>query len=143
MGPRKRVAVVADTNFLMLIPQGLASPTLLLEALERSYEILVPSTVLEELRMLASTAPLAKTRRLARSVLSMLESGRLQVRIVEAEGDVDDSIVVVARRLASIGDPIVVATNDRALRRRLRMLGIPTLYYRESEGRLEVDWLQP
>ena len=143
MGPRKRVAVVADTNFLMLIPQGLASPTLLLEALERSYEILVPSTVLEELRMLASAAPLAKTRRLARSVLSMLESGRLQVRIVEAEGDVDDSIVVVARRLSSSGDPVVVATNDRALRRRLRMLGIPTLYYRESEGRLEVDWLQP
>jgi len=143
LGLRKRVALIVDTNFLMLIPQGVVTPTHILEALERSYEILIPETVIEELRFLAEQAPQAKTRRLAARTLSMLERRVLDYQVLPAEGKADDSIVMLAKRLASENRTVVVATNDRALRRRLRMLGIPTLYLRETESKLEVDWLEP
>jgi len=143
LGLRKRVALIADTNFLMLIPQGAVTPTHILEALERSYEIIVPETVIEELRFLAEQAPQAKTRRLAARTLLALERGVLDYRVLPAVGETDDSIVMLAKRLASEGRTVVVATNDKALRRRLRMLGVPTLYLRESESKLEVDWLEP
>jgi len=38
------------------------------------------------------------------------------------------------------GDRVVVATNDKNLRRSVRRLGVPTLYLREEGLRLEIDW---
>ena len=43
-------------------------------------------------------------------------------------------------KLKARGARIYVATSDRILRRRLRLHGIPSIYYRESSGRLEVEW---
>ncbi|WP_156315763.1 hypothetical protein [Aeropyrum camini] len=39
-----------------------------------------------------------------------------------------------------MGARVYVATSDRSLRRRLRRRGVPTVYYRSSEARLEADW---
>jgi len=143
LGLRERIALIADTNFLMMVPQGLVTPTLILEALESSYRILVPTSVIEELRMLAEKAPAVKARRLASRTLHILERGLIDYEVVEAEGPADDAIVLLAEKLKAMGVPVIVATNDRSLRRRLRMIGVPTLYYRESSSKLEVDWLQP
>ena len=145
MGLRKRVVLLADSNFLMYLAQGLITPTHIIEALEAPYEIVVPSFVVGELERIAESAPQAKTRRTARRVLELLGEGRIPHRLLEApqRGGVDDSLVLLARELRSRGERVVVATSDRGLRRRLRRAGVPSLYYRESSGGLEVEWLEP
>ncbi len=145
MGLRKRIALIAATNFLMYLAEGLIAPTQVFDALEAAYEIIVPSFVLKELERIAASAPQAKIRRVAKRALDLLGEGRIPHKVLEApsEGDVDDSIIQLSLLLKNKGFNVVVATSDRELRKRLRRAGVPTLYYRESSGELEVDWLEP
>ncbi len=143
MGVRKRIALILDTNFLILMVDGVITPTHILEALEYPYEALVPDTVVSELSRLSEGAPKASTRRKARKALALLE--KLSYQVIEAPevGDVDDSIILLAINLVKESRPVVIATTDRGLRRRARQHGIPTLYYRRTESRLEADWIPP
>ncbi len=145
LGLRKRIAVIVDSNFLLLVAEGLVAPSMVLDALERSFQLVVPTVVVEELRRLSAEAPKHRVRRLARSALLLLERGVIEHSIVEAPpaGEVDDSILLLALSMRGEGIPVVVATSDRGLRRRLRTHGIPTVYLRESSRRLEVDWHTP
>ncbi len=145
MGLRKRVILLADSNFLMYLAEGLITPTHIIEALEAPYEIVVPSFVLEELERISESAPQAKTRRTARRALELLREGRIPHRPLEApqRGSVDDSLIHLAVELRRRGERVIVATSDRGLRRRLRKTGVPSLYYRESSSGLEVEWLEP
>jgi len=59
--------------------------------------------------------------------------------VYDVPGGADDAIVALALNLKG-SCRVVVATNDRSLRRRLRGLGVPTMYYRRARGGLEVDW---
>jgi hypothetical protein len=131
--------VVVDSSFLIQLAEGVVAPSMVLEALEASFELTAPRQVVEELERLASGHPKPKVRRAARRALWMM--GRLGVAVEDVEaGNADDAIESLARRLKGEGLRVVVATNDRELRRRLRSLGIPSLYYRESAGRLELEW---
>jgi len=146
MGVRKRVALIADSNFLIMLANGTIAPSQIIEALESSYTLLVPKSVIEELRRVARSAPQASTRRLASRALWLLESGKITYKLLEdapPKGDIDDHLVELAAGLAREGSIVVVATSDRGLRRKLRMRGIPSLYYREDEGGLRVEWLPP
>jgi len=146
MGVRKRVALIADSNFLMMLASGAVAPSQIIEALESSYILLVPRSVVEELRRVARSAPQASTRRLASRALWLLESGKIDYELLEDEppkGDIDDHLVELAAGLAGGDRVVVVATSDRGLRRKLRRRGIPSLYYREDEGGLRVEWLPP
>lgn len=145
LGARKRIALVMDTNMVIALATGLIAPTHILEALESSYRIIVPSSVLGELRLLAEKAPRQSLSRAARRALDMLSRGSIDYEIIESrvEGGVDDDILAIALDLKAAGARVVVATSDRGLRRRLRSHGVPTLYYRESEGLVEADWLPP
>ncbi len=142
LGLRERVrgiALVADSNFLMQIASGLVAPSMILDALEASYTLLVPRRVVEELGLLASRGPRPSVRRLASRALWLLE--RLGAVVVDVEAsNADDAVEALAAKLRGEGLRVVVATSDRALRGRLRWRGIPSLYYRESEGRLELEW---
>ena len=145
MGFRKRIAVIADTNFLMYMAEGLIAPSQIIEALEASYDIIVPSFIVRELERIATSAPQAKVRKTAKRVLDLLSRGKIPHKIVEAPiyGEVDASLIQLALAFKSQGLSVIVATSDRPLRKRLRKAGIPTLYYRESSSELEVDWLEP
>ncbi|MEB2836694.1 MAG: hypothetical protein GSR80_000644 [Desulfurococcales archaeon] len=139
LGNRKGVVVILDSNTLMMMAGGLVAPSTIAEALEASYILVAPTAVKAELERLAAGHPRTATRRLAGTALRL--AGSLGVRWLEAlSNDADDAIEELARALRGEGCRVIVATSDRALRRRLRRLGIPTLYYRESEGRLEAEW---
>ncbi|GAB6147708.1 PIN domain-containing protein [Stetteria hydrogenophila] len=132
------VVVVVDTSFLISLSEGLAAPSMILDALEASFRLVAPRQVVVELERLSTQAK-PKVRRAARKALWLL--GRLGVEVVDVEaGQADDAVESLARRLKGEGFRVVVATNDRELRRRVRSLGIPSLYYRESTGGLEVEW---
>lgn len=134
-----RIIVVVDSSFLVQLAEGIIAPSMVLEALEASFRFVAPRQVVNELERLANEHPKPKVRRAARRALWMI--GRLGVAVEEVEaGNADDAIESLARRLKGESLSVVVATNDRELRRRLRSLGIPSLYYRESSGRLELEW---
>ncbi|MCE4600647.1 MAG: PIN domain-containing protein [Desulfurococcales archaeon] len=136
---------MVDTNILIGLASGLITQYLIGEALETLYILGVPGSVVRELERLAESSPSLKTRKLARRALDILASNKLQHIVLETmdAGDVDDEILLTAVELKNKGYRIVVATNDKGLRKRLRSHGIPTLYYRETEGLMEVEWLPP
>ncbi len=137
VGHHKRVAVIVDTSFLMAMASGIIAPSMIAEALEASHELIAPRAVRDELVRIANASS-PRNRRLARRALEL--ASIIGVKFLnEYTGNADDAIEALARDL-KVSGPVVVATNDRGLRRRLRRLGVPSLYYRESEAMLEVEW---
>ena len=135
MGYSKRLKrVVYDTSILMLLYDGVdvfeESASLLLS----SPECIIPSQVVEELRRLAERASSIHRRRAARLALEAIE--RKKCRIVNIEADnTDDAIISIV-----VNDPeAIVATADNELRRRLREMGLPNIYYRRSRHGLMLE----
>ena len=138
LGGCKRIVLILDTNMAIYMAQGLFSADSILDALGFPYLILVTPPVLEELRRIASSGRPSEARRASRALEVLEREGYIEAG--EAGERADDSIVSLAVKLKSSGCRVVVATSDRELRRRLRSLGVPTLYYRESRGSVEVEW---
>lgn len=140
MGPRERVALVLlDSNTLIIMARGLIAPSMLEEAILAPVRLATTRRVVEELESLSRGHPRPSVRRAASAALGLLEKLGVEV-LDEAGGDADDSLEAAALRLKASGARVYVATSDRALRRRLRLHGIPSVYYRESSGRLEAEW---
>ncbi|MCE4602933.1 MAG: 30S processome protein Utp24 [Desulfurococcales archaeon] len=137
LGNTKRIALL-DTNTLIYMAQGLIPPSTLLE--EAGYpRLATTSRVVEELEKI-STLGKPSTSRAAKAALKLLH--RLDIEVLEwtGAGDADDSLEAVALQLKHSGVSVIVATSDKTLRSRLRLHGIPTLYYRESRGGVELEW---
>ena len=132
-----KVKVVVDTNFLLLIARGVIAPSNLNDVINVSYELITTDAVVKELEAMSKEEDLLA--REARFALKLLDRLGVQVLRVEA-GSADKSILNLTKALAQEGDRVVVATNDKNLRRSVRRLGVPTLYLREEGLRLEIDW---
>jgi len=132
-----KVKVVVDTNFLLTMAQGVIAPSSLNDAINASYELVTTDAVVKELETMSKREDLLA--REAGFALKLLERLGVQVLRVKA-GSADESILTLAKELAQNGDRVVVATNDKNLRRSVRRLGVPTLYLREEGLRLEIDW---
>jgi len=140
LGSVKRIVIV-DTNTLIYIARGMISPSNIFQ--ETGYNVLATtSKVIDELKRLSSTGKPLEMR-ISRTALSLID--RLGVKVIEwrGYGDADDSIESIAIELKYRGHIVFVATSDRELRNRLRLHGIPTLYYRESKGSVELEWEPP
>jgi len=128
---------VVDTNFLLMMAQGVIAPSSLNDAINASYELVTTDTVVKELEAMSKREDLLA--REARFALKLLE--RLGVQVLRVKADsADESVLTLAKELVQSGDRVVVATNDKNLRRSVRRLGVPTLYLREEGLRLEIDW---
>ena len=102
--------VILDTNALMMPFQFGINLDLELERLFGSFEILVPSPVVRELRSLAPTDNIARSAlRLAR-----------KYKTVESEGETDKVLVDLAK-----GRHAVVVSNDKLVIRSLEREGLP------------------
>ena len=129
MAPR----IILDSNFLFIPAQFKldifeAMPTLL----NQRYEPIVLSTTQDELRkMTEKRAP--KLRKQAEMALKLAERCRLVDVEREPRETNDDVIVRVAAQWKC-----PVATNDSALKRRLRDISIPVVYLRQK-SRLELE----
>jgi len=132
-----KVKVVVDTNFLLMMAQGVIAPSSLNDAINASYELITTDAVAKELETMSKGGDLLA--REAGFALKLLERLGVQVLRVKA-GSADESILALAKELVQNGDRVVVATNDKNLRRSVRRLGVPTLYLREEGLRLEIDW---
>jgi uncharacterized protein len=114
--------VLLDTNALLLPHQRRID---IFSEIDRtiieSHEVATLSTVVDELKALAT--PSTKDGVAANVGLRLLEMKK--VRIIPSEGPVDDAIVAYAKR-----DGVIVCTNDKELKRRLRKNRVTLLVMR-------------
>ena len=130
--------MLLDSNFLLVpILFGVDIFEEIPKLLDRDVDFILLRPVYEEMRRLAIEGS-PKVRKEASSALD-LSRGRCRVMDFEAqEGeDVDDLLLRVAEELRCL-----VATNDGALRRRLRERGIPVIYLRQK-SLLKIDGWVP
>ena len=116
--------VILDSNALIMVFQFRINLESELNRILGSYEIVVPSTVKNELKTLKE--------RYAKTALSFSE----RYRAISANGNTDDSILGLAEKEKGI-----VVTNDRILKKRLRAKNIPVVFLRGKnhlvmEGRI-------
>jgi rRNA-processing protein FCF1 len=123
-GTSPRSVVVLDANALMMPFQFKLNIDLELERLLGSFEVVVPSTVVEELKNVARTQKNSEAK-----VALKLAS---KYRIVEAEGRGDDAVLSAAKEMGA-----VLLTNDAELRKRARKAGLRTACLR-SRTHLEM-----
>jgi rRNA-processing protein FCF1 len=136
LGGCEGLIVVLDTSIVLDIARGTIPLSSIDGVIAGSYKLVTVKGVLEELSRIAEGGGLRS--RIARRALNLVEKVGVVV-LGEVEGGVDDAIVALALSLKS-RCRVIVATNDRVLRRRLRRIGVPTMYYRRARGGLEVDW---
>jgi len=121
-GAAKR-PVLLDTNALMMQFQfSVDVEAELRRVLDFSYEIVVPSTVVDELSALAEES-VGKDKQEARMALQLAKS----FKVLPAEGEGDASILRLAEKLNAI-----VVTNDKILRARLRAKNVPNIHMRSK-----------
>lgn len=119
------VKVLLDTNALLAVFQFKLDLEKELDRLLGKYEILVPTSVVQELKTVRS--------KYASAALKFAE----RYSKIKLKGDVDKAILSFAKE-----GNIVVVTNDRALRKKLRINKIPVIFLRarthlELEGVVE------
>lgn len=106
--------VILDTNALLMPFQFGINLSAELKRLLGSYEIIVPSSVLDELKKLKPTDSAKAAKALAQ---------KYKVWSTEEKGD--EAIVSLAEELKAI-----VVTNDKGLMRALKKLKLPVIHLR-------------
>ncbi|ASA76836.1 MULTISPECIES: PIN domain-containing protein [Thermococcus] len=138
MPERREWLVIPDTNFLLVPGQfGVDIIGELNRVLDVRFRIAVPNAVLQELEVIErkSRGKDLMAIRMAKKLVErfeVVEIGRF------GERPIDDQIFDFAVK----NERVIVCTNDKGLKRRLRERGIPVVYLRskkilELEGMLE------
>jgi rRNA-processing protein FCF1 len=125
--------IIIDSNFLFVPAQfKLDIFEGIMNLLNQRYESIVLSTTLDELRnIMERGAP--KLRKQAEMALKLAEKC-LIVNVDRKPGETNDDVII---RVAE-QKKCLVATNDAALRKRLRDISIPVVYVRQK-SRLELE----
>jgi len=138
MPERREWLVIPDTNFLLVPGQfGVDIIGELNRVLDVRFRIAVPNAVLQELEVIERKSrgkdlmAIRMAKKLAER-FEVIEIGRF------GERPIDDQIFDFAVK----NERVIVCTNDKGLKRRLREKGIPVVYLRskkilELEGMLE------
>jgi len=116
--------VVLDTNFL-LAPYQLKLDVIsgIDDAMREPYELCILEGTLEELHNILES-PKIKDREAAKFAFSLLEHRRF--RVLPSAGLVDEALV-------DLDSTHIIATQDSALRSRLRKQGKETLFIRQKK----------
>ena len=112
-----RIAVVTDANALMMPFQFSINIDLELARLLGSFEIIVPSSVIVELKRVAAEQKASQ----AKGALKLAA----KYRTLKVDGTGDDAVLAAAVELGA-----VLLTNDAGLRRRAREAGLRTVCLR-------------
>jgi rRNA-processing protein FCF1 len=138
MPERREWLVIPDTNFLLVPGQfGVDIIGELNRVLDVRFRIAVPNAVLQELEVIER-----KSRGKDLMAIRMAKKLAERFEVVEigrfGERPIDDQIFDFAVK----NERVIVCTNDKGLKRRLREKGIPVVYLRskkilELEGMLE------
>ncbi|WP_010478301.1 PIN domain-containing protein [Thermococcus zilligii] len=135
---KKEWLVIPDTNFLLVPGQfEVDIVSELNRILDVRFRLLIPNVVLQELEVIER-----KSR--GRDLLAVRMAKKLAERFEKVDigefgkGPIDDQIFEFAVK----NERVIVCTNDKGLKKRLREKGIPVVYLRskkilELEGMLE------
>jgi len=135
--------VLIDTNFLMMPLYKQVNPFEgIEEALELKPRYAVLSSSIEELKRIFLEEESLKERKAARFGLELIKKCNIEI-IDDTKlpgATVDDKIIeFVKKNMKKKCFKLIVATNDRELKRKLRTLGIPVIMYRERDHRIWLD----
>lgn len=142
MKSKAHYLILIDTNFLMMPFYKRVNPFESIEdLLKLKPKYVVLSSTLDELKRISSRDIMSKEGRAAKFGLELAR--RYEIGVIEdatLPGDTTDDKIVeyVKKTLSERKLKIIVATNDRELKRRLRALGVPVVIYRERDHRI---WL--
>ncbi|OUJ18641.1 rRNA-processing protein FCF1 containing PIN domain [Methanonatronarchaeum thermophilum] len=116
--------VILDTNILMVPEQFKVDVFREIDRiLNCDYSILIPSTVIKELKEITDTGSGVDKRAAKIGLLLAKEHS-----IVDTEATGDNGVI----EAAVSQENTVVATNDKELKERLRKKGIPLIYLRQG-----------
>ncbi|AMM54472.1 PIN domain-containing protein [Pyrococcus kukulkanii] len=137
---RKVWLVLPDTNFLFIPGQfGVDIISEFDRILDVKYQVAIPNVVLEELKTIIKEGKVrGKDLMAARMALKLAERFPV-VYIGEFMSKTTDELLY---EYAIANDNVIVCTNDKKLRKRLREAGVPVIFLRqkkklELEGMLE------
>ncbi|KUJ98470.1 MAG: uncharacterized protein PWP49_1456 [Thermococcaceae archaeon] len=121
--------VIPDTNFLLVPGQfGVDIVSELHRVLDVKFEVLIPNVVLDELNVIERKVKgkdlmaVRMAKKLAEK-FNIVEIGRF------GEKPIDQQILEFALKTPNV----IVCTNDKALKRKLRENGIPVVYLRQKK----------
>ena len=126
------VKIILDSNFLLVPLQFRVDIFEELNVLLGKAEPIVLSTTIEELKKIIEKSSIKERMQFSAALKLAERCEILKVKKDKSE-NYDDVIFRVAKELK-----IPVATNDSELRKRLREVGIATVYLRQK-ARLEID----
>ena len=134
MGCGERLArIVYDTSVLLLAYEGVDVFEEAAQLLGSKPECIVPEPVVAELERLRRSSSFHK-RRAASLALELMKRRGCRV-IRTAATNADDAVI----ELVTSDCTAIAATADNELRRRLRELGLPNIYYRRSRHGLMLE----
>lgn len=132
----KKIKVLLDTNFILLLADGIDFFNMIEEKLDVKPIYIVLNIVVDELVELSKQNPsMAKKVDFVLNIIK--DKCVFENTLIEVE-DVDEALIEYALAFKA-----AVATNDKELRKRLRKLGIPEIYLREESRRVSIEGLNP
>ncbi|WP_430515187.1 PIN domain-containing protein [Pyrococcus woesei] len=133
----KRVwLVIPDTNFLFIPGQfGVDIISELERILDVNYKIVIPNVVLEELKTILKEGKLRGKDLIAARMALKLAERFPTVYIGEFMSKTTDELIY---EFAISNDNVIVCTNDKQLRKRLREAGVPVVFLRQKK-KLELE----
>ncbi|HEW63542.1 PIN domain-containing protein [Fervidicoccus fontis] len=131
----KNIYVVLDTNFLFMHLRKFDVFEEISSLINYKPEFICLESVLNELEKLER-----KNRKNDNEIKKRIGLIKEKCELQKSNYfSADKDILEIALNLTEKGI-VIVATNDRELRRKLRQIGIKSIYYRESENSLETDF---
>ncbi|AEH23906.1 PIN domain-containing protein [Pyrococcus yayanosii] len=131
---RRPWLVVPDTNFLLVPGQfGVDIIGELERILDVRYEMVIPNVVLEELRVIAGKV---RGRDLIAVRMALAIAERFRVIEIGRFGERPTDELIY--EFAVNNDRVIVGTNDKMLRKKLREAGVPVVFLRQKK-RLELE----
>lgn len=127
--------IILDTNFLLIPPRFRVDIFSELEKIVNfKYELVILDRSLEELKNIIITPKKGRKgadREAAKTALSLVEAYKdnKKLNILPSEGHVDEAII----RMAEADKHIIVATQDKELKRRLKKEGIRLVVLKQKK----------
>lgn len=135
----KKLRVLLDTSFLMLTSEVKTNIFNEIEKIiQRKPEFITIQSVINELKRIIEKGKI-KEKKKASMALKIIKSEN--IKIIDDAGipgdNVDEKILNLAKILSN--ERIIIATNDRELKKHLREMGIPVILYRERDHKIWLD----
>ncbi|MEM5874975.1 MAG: hypothetical protein QXW01_02015 [Candidatus Aenigmatarchaeota archaeon] len=117
------LSIILDTNFLLYILKFKVDLNSIIA--DENLEIYVSESVISELKSLKNLR--TKEGRLAFIALKLLEEGNFKI-VKSVSSKVDEDLLILAKKYG-----FIVATNDKDLRKKLKMNNIKTICLRNKK----------